>query len=135
MLCSVGVYSQDSVEVIQSEKIQLMCTQSPEGEYIIRNNLEYQQLLDERSTHPNCDTYELPLIDFEKYVLIGYVSGVSGCSPPDVSHIVTRKKEVFLCSIIVHKVGGCKLNNTFAFWVLLPKQYKKLNIDFEIIFK
>ena len=35
-----------------------------EGEHVIRNNAEYQVLIEERSPHPNCVTYQLPPIDF-----------------------------------------------------------------------
>ena len=47
-----------------------------EGEHVIRNNAEYQVLIEERSPHPNCVTYQLPPIDFTEHTLIGYISSV-----------------------------------------------------------
>lgn len=129
------IFSQDNIEIIPSEIIQLMCTQSPEGEYIIRNNEEYQQLLNARSPHPDCGNYELPDIDFSKYILVGYVSSIAGCSSPEISLKVIREGKGYLSSIMIQKDGLCKLNNRFTLWYLLPKEGGDLNIDFKVIKK
>ena len=50
----------------------IMCVQGLyETELVIRNQTEYEKLLEIRSPHPDCRNYTLPPIDFKKYILIG----------------------------------------------------------------
>lgn len=116
---------------IECKEIKIMCTQSAHGEYVINNNHDYYKLLDQRSTHPDCTDYNLPQIDFEKYVLVGYISSIGGCSPPNLTKLIFSDDTKYYVNIYVKKNGFCKTSNSIEVWYLIPK----MNMDVEFIIK
>ena len=115
---------------ITYEEIDIFCTQSPNGEYIIKNNEEYYALLDSRSPHPDCENYVLPVIDFNQYTLLGYVTGVSGCNIPVISHEFVRDGDNFIFTLFIEVNGFCLRNNPVTIWCLVPRTGENSTIDF-----
>ncbi len=120
-------------ETISCEEIILMCAQTKGGEYIIKNNAEYQELLRVRSSHPNCSGYDLPTIDFNQYTLIGYLSPASGCITPTINHEVIKTSQGnYVIDIIITEYGGCKPNWDVGFWCLIPKLENNTFVEFNV---
>jgi hypothetical protein len=123
------------VERISCEKIDIGCLilgRETNGEHIIRNEFEYQKLLKEGSTHSNCDSYQLPSIDFNKYTLIGYISSIAGCDFPQISYEIIKQNNQYSINIIAIQQGVCKRNNSIKVWCLIPKVDESSSIKFNI---
>jgi len=103
-----------------------------EGEHVIRNNAEYQVLIEERSPHPNCVTYQLPPIDFTEHTLIGYISSVGGCDLPTVTHQINKLNENYEVNIQITRHGMCERNNPIQLWCLIPRIPAHAQVNFEI---
>ena len=103
-----------------------------EGEHVIRNNAEYQVLIEERSPHPNCVTYQLPPIDFTEHTLIGYISSVGGCDFPTVTHQINKLNENYEVNIQITRHGMCERNNPIQLWCLIPRIPAHAQVNFEI---
>ena len=103
-----------------------------EGEHVIRNNAEYQVLLEERSPHPNCVTYQLPPIDFTEHTLIGYISSIAGCDFPTVTHQINKLNENYEVNIQITRHGMCERNNPIQLWCLVPRIPAHAKVNFEI---
>jgi len=103
-----------------------------EGEHVIRNNAEYQVLIEERSPHPNCVTYQLPPIDFTEHTLIGYISSIAGCDFPTVTHQINKLNENYEVNIQITRHGMCERNNPIQLWCLVPRIPAHAQVNFEI---
>ncbi len=103
-----------------------------EGEHVIRNNAEYQVLIEERSPHPNCVTYQLPPIDFSEHTLIGYISSIAGCDFPSVTHQINKLNENYEVNIQITRHGMCERNNPIQLWCLIPRIPAHAQVNFEI---
>jgi len=103
-----------------------------EGEHVIRNNAEYQVLIEERSPHPNCVTYQLPPIDFTEHTLIGYISSIAGCDFPSVTHQINKLNENYEVNIQITRHGMCERNNPIQLWCLIPRIPAHAQVNFEI---
>ena len=110
-----------------------------EGEHVIRNNAEYQVLIEERSPHPNCVTYQLPPIDFTEHTLIGYISSIGGCGFPTVTHQINKLNENYVVDITIITKQGClrEIIGPIQFWCLVPRipAHAQVNFEIEIIKK
>ncbi|MDB2317374.1 hypothetical protein N9V23_01295 [Flavobacteriales bacterium] len=103
-----------------------------EGEHVIRNNVEYQVLIEDLSPHPNCVTYQLPPIDFTKHSLIGYISSIGGCGFPTVTHQINKLNENYVVDITITQQGLCKRNNPIQLGCLVPRIPAHAQVNFEI---
>lgn len=117
----ISININQSEDVIPCEEIKLLCTQSKEGEYVIKNDSEYQNLLKIRSSHPDCKSYKLPEIDFNKYTLIGFVSSLGGCDTPEYFYNVTKDDNMYSFNISINQKGLCKSHHSIEIWCLIPK--------------
>lgn len=128
---------QNDVIQIPCEDIVLKCNQIRHGNYIINNNVEYQDLLTIRSLHPDCGNYELPLIDFNSYTLLGVFTSTAGCSNPIISHVVTKNTATndFVLAVNSTQRGLCERNWKIEIWCLIPKVTDSSKIKFNIVKK
>ena len=118
-------------EQIEYEEICIKCTQLWTDEYVINNNNDYQQLLENRSPHPDCSTYKLPEIDFNRYTLIIIHYGVSGCKHPDMNfHIFKNNCNYFVKTEIV-QYGLRKRLNYITKKVLISKIDDVVEVKFK----
>lgn len=125
----------NSEEIIPCQEITLKCLvlgREISGEHIIKNNTEYQKLILERSPHSNCGNYQLPVIDFNQYTLIGYVSSVAGCDFPEVTHEIKKTNNNYSVHINITQIGLCERNNPIEFWCLIPKISDNSLVEFKI---
>lgn len=141
-LCTMLVCAQEA-QVFTGEKIPCETPDSMrckilgrklEGEHVIRNNAEYQVLIEERSPHPNCVTYQLPPIDFTEHTLIGYISSVGGCGFPTVTHQINKLNGNYVVDITIITKQGCLLEiiGPIQFWCLVPRIPNHAQVNFEI---
>ena len=135
--CSTLVCAQTSYlgETIPCDQVELGCVilgSAISGEHVIRNNAEYQELIQERSPHPNCGFYELPSIDFSEYTLIGYVSSIGGCKTPEISHEIKRINNDYRVNIDIIQYGRCKRGNPIKLWCLVPKIDENATVEFAV---
>ncbi|MFO7880524.1 MAG: hypothetical protein ACQES0_04670 [Bacteroidota bacterium] len=113
--------SQDKEE-IEYQEIDIKCIQSTLEEQLILSDTDYQKLLEKRSLHPDCDTYHLPEIDFDKHSLIGLHYGVAGCENPDVEiHIYSLPDGTYQVKTGITQIGLCKRLNHVNKWILIPR--------------
>jgi hypothetical protein len=109
---------------IEPEPVTIMCTQLRHGEYVIRNNIEYQELLKVRSPHPDCGSYELPPFDFENNLLIGIKTSVAGCGYPEVKTEYILQKDTLFITSNIKQIGMCKRGNPINIWSKIPLSKK-----------
>lgn len=133
-LCSQTNDSSEFKEV-SCERVELGCLilgSKIEGEHIIKDSVKYQELISIKSPHSNCANYQLPIIDFSKYTLIGYVSAVGGCEKPEISHNVLDLNGNYLVNITIVQKGQCLRNNSISIWCLIPVKTANTSIKFNI---
>ncbi|MFP4663619.1 MAG: hypothetical protein ACLFM1_04245 [Bacteroidales bacterium] len=115
------VKSQDK-EKIEYQEITIKCIQSTLEEQLILSDTDYQKLLEKRSLHPDCDTYDLPEIDFDKHSLIGIHYGVAGCENPDVEiNVYSLPDGTYQVKTEITQIGLCKRLNHVKKWILIPR--------------
>lgn len=123
-----------SGEKIPCEEITIKCYQGRESKFVIRNEMEYQALLNERSPHPDCPSYQLPIIDFTTHTLLGIRTTATGCKEPTWEHNVyydlQNNKYVFDLFITVYE--ECARGNPVKIWCLVPKIKDNDLVDFKI---
>jgi hypothetical protein len=138
-LTLLGFKSKQQCEVIKipCEEIKLKCTQTRHGNFIVNSDIEFQDLLTIRSPHPDCDTYELPPIDFNSYTLLGVVTSTAGCSPPIINHFVTKQTNTneYVLNVNSKQSGLCERNWGIKIWCLIPKVTDISKIKFNIVKK
>lgn len=120
---------------INCEEIDIGCLilgRETTGEHIVKNNTEYQELIQFRSPHSNCDNYQLPVVDFNKYTLIGYISSIAGCDSPQISHEIRKQNNQYMINITIIQQGVCKRNNPVKVWCLIPKVDESSAIKFNV---
>lgn len=116
------ISAQEIGELVPCEEIKIMCSQIHPAENVIRNNIEYQKLLNVKSPHPDCGIYSLPEIDFNKYTLLGIDLGVGGCKEPTIKHSVMKLPDDRYEFIVnIKQRGYCKINFSYDIWCLIPK--------------
>lgn len=122
-------------EKIPCKEIDLGCLilgREISGEHIIKNNTEYQELLEFLSPHVDCGNYQLPIIDFNSYTMVGYISSVSGCSSPQFSYKIVKYNSEYTININIVQHGFCKINNLIVLWCLIPKVNNNISSKFNI---
>ena len=124
----------DSTSQIKFDSIQLGCVQFRKGNYIVNDQLEYNELFSDLIPHPLCINYEPPAIDFNKKTLIGFIQGVGGCGRP-IIHTEIQKDAIFHEYIITFDItqyGDCKMYNPIHLWFQIPKIEPGYSIEFVI---
>lgn len=135
LVFSLKGFCQQDVEQIPCEKIVIKCAQSqPKGHIIINSQLEYKTQVLNDSPHPDCPSYTMPQIDFDKYTLLGAVIATGGCSEPKIDHVVT--KNIITNEIVFNfsseQQGICLMLWTYEIWCLIPKVADTSKITFNI---
>lgn len=122
-------------EKVPCEKIEIGCLVFEKnilGQHVITNNEDYRQILEPRSPHPDCGSYQLPDIDFNQYTLIGYISSVAGCDFPKISYEAIRNNNQYSINIEIIQRGFCMRNNPVKVWCLIPKIDENSDVNFNI---
>lgn len=134
---SLKSFCQHDVEQIPYEDITINCTQPDEGNYIINSDAEYKTKMQIRSPHPQCVSYELPKIDFNKYTLLGISTSTRVCVVKKIDHFVKQNNVdnniEFNLNII--QEGDCKQRYPIAIWCLISKVSDTNKIKFKINYK
>ena len=120
---------------VQMTQIELGCRvlgSTSNEEHIIRSDVEYQALFNNRSLHPDCMNYQTPKVDFQDHTLIGFVSSVAGCKQPTVSYRVMKERGDYLVEIDVIQQGLCKPKNIIDIWFLIPHVEADSQVRFDI---
>lgn len=138
LLLIVGVslsgelFSQEVGEMVPCKEILIMCSQIHPAENVIRNNMEYQKLLNVRSPHPDCGSYILPEIDFSQFTLLGIDFGVAGCKEPIITYTVIKLSNGNYKFIVdIKQQGYCKINFSHNIWCLIPKIDENVIVEFK----
>jgi hypothetical protein len=122
-------------EIIPCQEITLKCLvlgREISGEHIIKNDIEYQNLINEKSNHSDCGNYQLSTIDFNQNTLIGYVSSIAGCNAPEIAHEILKTGNNYSINITINQMGLCERNNPVLFWCLIPKMVDSSSVIFKI---
>lgn len=125
----------DGNDTIRCQEIFIKCSQIEVGNYIIRNKIEYSDLIKVKQSLPACSNYELPAIDFDTNTLIGIKTSVGGCGTPQVEHYVIKKNESGVYSLVlsIKENGGCENVFRLTLWCLIPKIEQNVKVDFRIV--
>lgn len=113
--------------------IDIICIQKLQSSYLIRNDKEYKELLNYRSSHPDCPNYELPYINFNTHTLLGYHTVVGGCSAPKVQKILIKNSTNYIFRVSIEQEGACKIAQSVSVWCLVPKINNNESISYEQI--
>lgn len=122
-------------EIIPCEEITLGCMilgRETQGEHLIKNNTDYQKLIQLKAPYSDCSNYQLPAIDFYDYTLIGYVGGVAGCGEPKVTHQVVKINNNYVVNLEIQQIGLCERNNSITIWCLIPKVEDNATVKFNV---
>ncbi len=103
---------------------------------IITNSETYQDFADSIRIHPaniNCDTAGLPIIDFNKYSLLGLYTSGGGCDASFVRQIIDDPGE----HKIIYKVkasyeGACYMLIFNYNWAIIPKLEEGYSVEFHL---
>lgn len=126
-------FASQSVDTIKTKPITIKCIHLRDGQAVIESKEDLQNLLNNnRSPHPACNSYQLPEIDFNKYLLVGIYKIVGGCKPPNYSTIVLNKQGVLKFYIDITRQGSCKRGDFVKFWHIIPKPSNYRNLKFII---
>ena len=121
-------------EIIPCEEITLRCMLPGKigVEHVVRNNTDYQKLIQHKNPYSDCSNYQLPAIDFYDYTLIGYVSSVGGCDEPKIMHKVIKINNNYVVNVEIQQIGLCKRNNSITIWCLIPKVEDNVTVKFNV---
>ena len=127
----------EQVEFLEQSYFGICFSGTPAGldtEVIITDNESYLEYFNQKRIHPynlNCDTAELPKIDFDKYSLIGKYTEGGGCEVSYNREIIDNKtKNKIVYTIDVEYSGSCLMLITNMNWALIPKLKKDYNVEF-----
>jgi len=104
--------------------------------FIITDNEAYQKFGDTIRDYPsgiNCDTITLPVIDFNKYTLIGKHTGGGGCHAYYERQILQDDNaKIIIYRITVQYEGKCTMLYESRNWVLIPKLQNGYSVEFQV---
>ena len=124
--------------LVPFEEIDIICLGSPLEGIVVRNQDEYQSLIDTSpDLHPNpglfCIDYQFPKIDFSQKTLLGYAVSGGGCS-----HTIERRawrselnKEV-IYDIRADFVGSCDKRISEDNLILVPQIPEDYKVSFRV---
>lgn len=104
-------------------------------EYVFRDNDSFQDFGDTVRIYPgnsNCDTANLPNIDFSKYSLLTKSTNGSGCSATYQRKVLkdTKSKNI-IYQISVDYEGECRMIVGSRNWAIIPK----ISDDYKVVFE
>jgi hypothetical protein len=106
-------------------------------EFVINDNDSYLLLDSLKSDSEDCNSSQLPDIDFNKKTLIGKCTLVSGCGETKYSRKVeisdSDRKYIYTIQIDTSGLAHCIKNNMN--WILVPKIPSNYSIEFKVITK
>lgn len=112
-------------------------TCSNDCEFIIDDNDSYLLLDSLKSDSEDCNSVQLPEIDFDEKTLLGKCTLVSGCGEIEYNRKVEKNesdnKYIYTIEIDTSGLAHCIKNSMN--WVLIPKIPSNYLIDFNIIYK
>ena len=123
-------------EIILSPCFYGITNLSNDNYVIIRNNEAYLNFANSIRIHPyntNCDTAILPVIDFNKYSLLGRNTSGGGCGATYDRQIlkdIDDKKIIY--KINVQYEGSCYILIENWNWVYIPKLEKGYSVEFQV---
>jgi hypothetical protein len=120
-------------EIIPCQEITIKCAQGAHGNFVIKNQVEYDALLNVRSPHSDCGSYQLPPVDFDQYTLLGVDDGSAGCEFPKLEHKITKTDNVYSFNYTVKQQWICKVGFRFSIWCLIPKIDEKSIVEFNAV--
>ncbi len=89
--------------------------------YIIKSDIEYKNMYYSiKSNYQSCLNYQLPIIDFNKYTLLGYITKNY---PHDIKQTIYKneyeKKYVYVVNVTITSFNKILITKTN--WLLVPK--------------
>jgi len=110
------------VVVMDTMSIDIRCLSFDKlnNNYVIDDSISYNQLLQTRWEYWDCPNYQLPLIDFTQYTLIGYMTKTGPC---EIKRTVykndSQRKYYYLINITITSWDKILVVNDN--WLLVPK--------------
>jgi len=105
-------------------------------EVILTDKQSYQDFGDSVRVHIDnldCSAATLPDIDFNKYFLVGKFTHGGGCSVSYDRHVILdEKNNKLIYRIDADYFGNCMMLIVNMNWVLIPKKYCDLTIEFQV---
>jgi hypothetical protein len=105
-------------------------------EIVIREIEEYEEFGEEirfYPENPDCETANLPFIDFENYSLVSKYNSGSGCSQEynrKIFEDIENKKIIY--EILVTYTGPCGMLLGSRNWVLIPRIPDNYSVEFKL---
>ena len=129
----------EQVDFLGFEDFGICFTGNPsdlDSEVIFTDYETYQDYWNKRRIHPynlDCDTAQLPNIDFDKYSLIGKYTEGGGCEVSYDRDIIEDKlRNRIIYTIKVEYQGTCAMLITSMNWVLIPKLKRNYEVEFVV---
>ncbi len=106
-------------------------------EFVINDNDSYLLLDSLKSDTEDCNSVQLPEIDFNEKTLLGKCTLVSGCGEINYSRKVEKnesdKKYIYTIEIDTSGLAHCVKSNMN--WIIVPKISSNYSIEFNVITK
>lgn len=119
-----------STTLIEAIDTTIMCVQGlHETELIIRSQIEYDKVLEVRSPHPDCKDYNLPPIDFNKYILIGIRRSAAG-NYVTSNKKITFQEGIFFITYHITQHGRVERLNHIREYFLIEKNGDQNQVEF-----
>jgi len=106
-------------------------------EFVINDSCSYV-LLDSLKLHSeNCNSVQLPEIDFNEYTLLGKGTYVAACAEADFSGKVEKNEsdKKYIYTIEIDTSGHAHCFYGSMNWILVPKISSDYSIEFDVILK
>ena len=127
----------EQVEFLGFEDFGVCFTGNPTGldkEVVITDSKTYEDYWNLKRIHPynlDCDTAELPKINFDEYSLIGKYTEGGGCEVSYEREIIEDKvRNKIIYTINVEYIGLCQMLITNMNWALIPKLKRNYEVEF-----
>ncbi len=109
------------------EEIKMYCPEAKLMEVIIKDEQSYKAFQDS-----SCFGYGSPVIDFEKYFLVGYKGATIGCKRPDYTYKAFQTGNDYTVKVEIVQYGNCKMLHIIRFWLLVPRIGSDIQVEFEL---
>lgn len=110
------------------------CMVLPQQDFVVSDTASYNALLAQRLNTSECNSYQLPPIDFSQKTLLGKQTTLQGCSGSYTYNILANpEKRVYHYQIKAVAAGNCHDEIKNMNWITIPRLPDNYTVQFDIV--